>query len=309
MKFVLYWMAGLLLLPLVVFAQPRLSGEPQRIAEGFTAPRWMPDGTHLAVTAPDYHGIWVLNVETRAERQLTDAIGAGFQFEITPDGSAVLARVSRDEGPRRMHAAALIDVQAGEMRLLTDYRFQMPGIPRFSADESEALVPSLQAIERVETGRPAVLGKAQDSRVVLFLDTVMEVAPGEAPEILNPAEEERFLNLVTSADGRFSAFNSMGGDVYVRNHQDGSVRLLGRGERPTFSPDGSWVVVQVSTDDGYTFTSSDLWALRTDGAQQIQLTSTPGLEMHPAWSPDGRFIAFSRFDDGGLYLVSVTQAP
>jgi len=308
MKYVLYWMAGVILLPLVVFAQPRLIGEPVRIAEGFTAPRWMPDAQHLAVTAPDYHGIWLLNVETRAERQLTDAIGAGFQFDISPDGSAVLARVSRDEGIRRLHAAALIDVEGGETTLLTDYRFQMPGIPRFSADEAEALVPVGSDVERVPTGRPAVLGKTQESRLVLFLDHVMDVAPGEVPAIVSPGEE-RFLNLVTSPDGRFSAFNSMGGEVFVRDHQSGSLRSAGQGERPSFSPDGEWIVVQVTTDDGYTYTSSDLWLVRSDASQRVQLTESPGLEMHPAWSPDGRTIAFSRFDDGGLYLVSVTQAP
>ena len=51
----------------------------------------------------------------------------------------------------------------------------------------------------------------------------------------------------------------------------------------------------------------DLWLIDRTGDNLTQLTSQPGFEAFPDWSPDGARIAFMRFDDvddlGDLYLV------
>jgi dipeptidyl aminopeptidase/acylaminoacyl peptidase len=75
------------------------------------------------------------------------------------------------------------------------------------------------------------------------------------------------------------------------------------------SPDGKWVVVEVlSADPATGAISSDLWVLSTDGKTQKPLTSHPGRETDPQWSPDGKWICFAgkRADDLApqIYLVN-----
>ncbi|NGX15427.1 S9 family peptidase [Wenzhouxiangella sp. XN24] len=85
---------------------------------------------------------------------------------------------------------------------------------------------------------------------------------------------------------------------------------LQRLDGPAISPDGEQAVVavtryEVKDDEGIT----DLWLVPTDGGDARQLTTYSGSDSSPAWSPDGRYIAFvsKRGDDekSQIYIIPV----
>ncbi|MBL9139609.1 MAG: S9 family peptidase [Verrucomicrobiales bacterium] len=78
---------------------------------------------------------------------------------------------------------------------------------------------------------------------------------------------------------------------------------------PALSPDGRSVVVEVTSFDMTENESdSDLWLLSADGTRQRQLTAHKAKDSGPAWSPDGRWIAFTSKREGDdqpqVYLIS-----
>ncbi|MFN2315811.1 MAG: TolB family protein, partial [Gemmatimonadales bacterium] len=107
-----------------------------------------------------------------------------------------------------------------------------------------------------------------------------------------------------SPDERLVAFirdSLNGGSVYgIAADGSGSERLLAQPDRAiqevVWSPDGQWLVLR--TDNG-TPGAGDLIGVRTNGdTTEVPLVASRFTEMHPALSPDGRWLAYISNESG-----------
>lgn len=100
-----------------------------------------------------------------------------------------------------------------------------------------------------------------------------------------------------SPDGRQLSFvNERAGGLFVLDVVAGSARRVFEGsvEGASWAPDGTRLVTNTWTDAS----DADIYLASLDGREPVLLTSEPGFETSPTWSPDGRRIAFNVDPDG-----------
>jgi Tol biopolymer transport system component len=122
-----------------------------------------------------------------------------------------------------------------------------------------------------------------------------------------------------SPDGRYIAYHSYSrGGIWIVPARGGIARqLVRRGSRPAWSPDGTAIAFQTDEHADVTPSAwgaqvgSTVWRVGVDTGTTTQLTfpgRPSGGHAAPAWSRDGRFIAFTVFDggdDNGAWLLDL----
>jgi hypothetical protein len=311
-------------------------------------PEFSPDGSAIvfAGNRGGSYSLWSLGLETGELRQLTDEPGDS-RFPVYSDtGELAYARhigmrSSIDlysNGPR---GAALV---ASDLRLEAPSWRPGAGVIVFlerSDGQSSDLAMQVEADEPIRrrltegedvfVGRPAWLSPAEylyaadgqiwrrgiasreRTPVHLFAAATVETAGANAvtrvPDAPGPHPVAGINGLVRDPASGQIAFSALG-DIWIadddeaRRVTDDAATDAG----PEFSPDGEWLFF--ASDRGG---DMEIWRLRLETGQLLQVTSESGRAFLPRVSADGRFVGylestgFGPWDPTNLRLVAIDQ--
>jgi Tol biopolymer transport system component len=93
-------------------------------------------------------------------------------------------------------------------------------------------------------------------------------------------------------------------ELWIINLAAGQSRTLTAGDavQPSWSPGGSRIAYW-GIDQGTG--QADIWTMPVDGGEPVQVTTDPGTDWSPSWSPDGQFLYFSSDRSGSMNLWRV----
>ena len=235
---------------------------------------WSPDGTRIAFasnrTGDDE--LFVMNSDGTGMVQITDVPGVDGLPSWSPDGRRI-AFVSMRSGSLSMYSAS---VDGSDVVMLTDGTLPAwspdGATIAYAKDEGDGdldlwLIDSDGSDQRQLTdGDGAELWPTwspDGSRVAFSSDGVLSVVDVERGVV-------KELDLVAASDTDVLGFSGV------------EFASWGGTGRIAFVSDG------------------DVWTVRPDGSQPVRVGGSPGPDLAPAWSPDGRLIAFigGRWEQG-----------
>ncbi|HEX9657508.1 MAG TPA: hypothetical protein VGB89_11420 [Bacteroidota bacterium] len=260
------------------------------------APRFSPDGAAIYVTTSGYNGIWKYDIAAQSLQELTRDPGAGYEFAISADGNMIAFRRTfvHENGLERIQEIVRLDLAAGEEHVIVSAPTLSP--PTLYGEEIVYRVGgSVAGQKKVESNASILLG-IEKTKIVLL--------ENGAKKIVDPISNGSYIWPVLSPDRNSLAGFETSKGLFISDVDGKNVRLLGRYNAPAWTHDGEWVVTMSDKDDGHEIISSDLVAVRVEGGEVIQLTSTDGIiELYPQCSPvDNRIVCATA--DGHVLLLT-----
>lgn len=244
--------------------------EPQLIKEvGREAcyPKFTPDGKTILLTASNYTGLRTFNLQTKKVKQLTSALGAGYNTVVSDDSKTVY------------------------------YRKIDPNDDNGSCADFYSKI-SRKFLNSRPTSKPLIFVYTDDLKIVVE-------NKGEKSILTPNGADEYYIWAQLSPDKTKIVYTaSTQGKTYICDLSGNIIAGLGKLNAPQWL-NNNWVIGMDDKDNGYVVVNSVIVAVTADGKIRQNLTQPFGkIAMYPAASPTGDKIAFSTLDDE-LYIMNV----
>jgi len=257
----------------------------------FFYPQFSPDGNKLYFTSANYHGMWQLDLPTSQLAQINNYSGAGLSPVFTQNGEYLIFKKEEYLKHKKYSSIVAYNLKTKSETVLeeTNRSLTLP----FLSTSGELVYKKKNKYysfkQDLSDKTEKFTGKIIDSNKSNLI-----LLENGSPNTLNVSVDTKFLWASLSPDQSKILFTKAGTGTFISDLLGNILVELGNANAPVWSPDGKWVVYMDDEDNGYHYTSSEIFIISENGTQKLQVTNTDNeIEMYPKWAPSGDKIVFN----------------
>ncbi|MCX6151602.1 MAG: hypothetical protein NTX22_13830 [Ignavibacteriales bacterium] len=271
----------------------------------FYYPKFTPDGKKVFFSAANFAGLYYMELSKGKLVKFNDYYGAGYGFAFSRDSKNVYFRINRFENRRKLSSLLTENLSNKKIKYLVKDKKDLstPLVTKngncvyTNSGEVTVLNSTNKKLSRVQIKKTNPVVLIENQNLILFRNGKKNV--------LNPLGNGNYIWPSLSADGKKILFTFAGDASYICDLNGNVLVNLGWANAPQWSPDGNWIAYMIDKSDGHNFTSSDIWAVTSDGKNKVQLTFTDDqIELYPDWSPAGDKIVYHTLN-GNVHMLNL----
>lgn len=269
----------------------------------FYFPKFMPDNQNILFSGPRFTGLYRMDLKTKRIEQLTAENGAGYEYQISPDGKYVIYRSIQMENRRNYYSIKKLNLaDKKEITVVEKARDLTP--PHLTGNTILFLKNNVPQKMTIGT---QILHKtgSLDEKAVFIHDRKIVLLNNGQEKVLQPLGPGIYIWPRLSPTGDRLLFTYAGDATYVCDLDGNILAKIGYANAAEWSPDGKWIAYMVDKDNGDYFTASEIYISDATGKQRLQVTNTPNIiEMYPNWSSDLSKLIFAS-DNGQIFMATL----
>ncbi len=273
----------------VLYQVPVLGGNPKKIIEDVDSPiSFSPDGARFVfmrnMLNPRESRLIIANADGTGERVLATRTPPHFYASPawSPDGKVIACSA----GDGTQMNVVEVRVEDGAEKTITSEKWLAVGKIGWLADGKELAIVAVDQMSRLRQIWLLSYPRGESRRITNDLNDYTE---------MSLTADSKTLAVVQS-DARMSLWVAPRNDSH---HARQITSGAGKYNQISWTPEGKIVYGAAAGNSG------EIWVIDADGSNQKQLTSNAGMNIHPAVSPDGRYIIFSSNREGASNFFNI----
>jgi len=255
----------------------------------------------LILSGPKYQGIYLFNVKSGDVKKISE--GNAFRLALSPKGDKILYV--------DYNRIKLLDFDGSE-KVIAEHSEKV-GFPVWIDDSLLAytfdgviqLVDTLGNLKgSIDGVRSYYIDYSPEAKLFAFQEDDQIYLIDWNGNKKKITDDGIFFAPLFSPDGRFVTYNEISKGIFLYDIESGENVFVSKGNNPSWSPDGSLLIFNISQDNGYDIVSSEIYVYSVSEKFVKKITNTKNVsELRPIFSPDGKRVYFCT-PEGGLGYVN-----
>ena len=273
------------------------------INEQYFHPHFNDDDSKIIVTKSNYKGLYLLDIKTNNLETITEEQGAGYKPVITGSGKTILYRPFVTKSGKKYHSLKSIDTDTKAIKIIENGQRNL-SVPN-QLNTNKMFYLNNGEVREVAVPERAMAKTIKQNKAVYVKNNSLYLVENNETVELNPLGKGVYVWASLSPEGNKIIFTFGNKGTYVCDLNGNILLNIKDAHYPKFSPDGKYISYMIDKDNGYNYTSSDLFIYSIDEQKSYPVTNTEAkIEMFPEWSHSGNEIVYQT-TEGEIYLMKL----